>query len=87
MVPLVQEPLTLYCDNNGAVTNSKEARSHKKSKKIKRQYHMNQDITQRGDMKLLKIESKNNHVDPFTMILTQKTFDNYEKKMGVSVIH
>ena len=30
MVPSVQLPITLYCDNSGAVANSKESRAHKK---------------------------------------------------------
>ena len=29
MVPSMQLPITLYCDNSGAVANSKEPRAHK----------------------------------------------------------
>ena len=34
VVPKAQEPMTLYYDNNGAVANSKEPRSHEKGKHI-----------------------------------------------------
>ena len=30
VVPSMQLPITLYCDNRGAVANSKEPRTHKK---------------------------------------------------------
>ena len=30
VVPGMDKPITLYCDNSGAVANSKEPRSHKR---------------------------------------------------------
>ena len=30
VVPNMDEPITLYCDNSGAVANSREPRSHKR---------------------------------------------------------
>ena len=39
VVPLVQPAITLYCDNSGAVANSKKPRSHKRGKHIERKYH------------------------------------------------
>ena len=34
VVPAIEMPLTMFCDNSGAVANSKEPRSHKKEKHI-----------------------------------------------------
>ncbi|KAA0047870.1 gag/pol protein [Cucumis melo var. makuwa] len=34
VVPNVHLPITLYCDNNGAIANSREPRSHKRGKHI-----------------------------------------------------
>ena len=34
VIPNVDKPLTLFCDNNGVVANSKEPRSHQRSKLI-----------------------------------------------------
>ncbi|XP_033514707.2 secreted RxLR effector protein 161-like [Nicotiana tomentosiformis] len=45
VVPSVQAPIVLYCDNSDAVANSKEPRSHKMSKHIERKYHLIRDIT------------------------------------------
>jgi len=36
VVPSAQSIITLYCDNSGAVTNSKEPRAHKKRRHIER---------------------------------------------------
>ena len=36
VVPNMHLPVTLYCDNSGAVANSKEPRSHKRGKHIER---------------------------------------------------
>ncbi|RVW18166.1 Retrovirus-related Pol polyprotein from transposon TNT 1-94 [Vitis vinifera] len=58
VVPSVQSPITLYCDNSGAVANSKEPRSHKRAKHIERKYHLIRDIVQRGDVVVMKIASK-----------------------------
>ena len=40
VVPTAQSTITLYCDNSGAVANTKEPRSHKRGKHIERKYHL-----------------------------------------------
>ena len=64
-----QVPITLFCDNSGAVAQSKDQRNHKKRKHIERKYHIIRDIVARGDVVVAKIESANNLVDPFTKAL------------------
>ena len=34
VVPAIEIPLTMFCDNSGEVANSKKPRSHKKEKHI-----------------------------------------------------
>ena len=55
-----QVPITLFCDNNGAVAQSKDPRNYKKGKHIERKYHIIRDIVARGDVVVAKIESTNN---------------------------
>lgn len=57
VVPAIEMPLTMFCDNSGAVANSKEPRSHKKENHIERKYHLIRDIVQRGDVMVAKIAS------------------------------
>jgi hypothetical protein len=40
VVPSYSSPIDLYCDNNGAIAQAKEPRSHQKSKHILWRYHM-----------------------------------------------
>ena len=44
VVPFERSAITLYCDNSGAVANSKEPRSHKRGKHIERKYHQIREI-------------------------------------------
>ena len=69
-----QVPITLFCDNSGAITQSKDPRNLKKGKHIERKYHIIRDIVVRGDVVVAKIDSANNLADPFTKALPQITF-------------
>ncbi|XP_070039999.1 secreted RxLR effector protein 161-like [Nicotiana tomentosiformis] len=87
VVPSIQAPITLYCDNSGAVANLKEPRSHKRAKHIERKYHLIREIVQRGDVVVTKIASENNLADPFTKSLPQKTFERYVDGMSVIIVN
>ena len=86
VVPSMQLPITLYCDNSGAVANSKEPRTHKKGKHIERKYHMIRDIVQRGDVVVTKIALADNLANPFTKSLPAKTFDGHVEGMRVRCV-
>ena len=66
-VPSTQSAITLYYDNSGVVTNSREPRSHKRGMHIARKYHLIQEIVNRKDTKVSQIASEDNLVDPFTV--------------------
>ena len=86
VVPFEQPAITLYCDNSGAVANSKEPRSHKRGKHIERKYHLIREIVNRGDVAVSQIASEDNLADPFTKGLSQKVFDQHVEGMGVRCI-
>jgi hypothetical protein len=86
VVPSAQSAITLYCDNSGAVANSKEPRSHKRGKHIERKYHLIREIVSRGDAVVSQIASEDNLADPFTKGLAQKIFDQHVEGMGVRCI-
>ena len=75
--------MTLYCDNSGAVVNSKEPRSHKRSKRTERKYHVIRDIVQHGVVTILKIPSARNSIDPFTKTLPTKSFERHLEELGL----
>ena len=79
----MNEAITLYCDNSGAVANSKEPRSHKRGKHIESKYHLIREIIHRGDVNVMKIVSENNLADPFTKTLAEKTFNRHLEGMDL----
>ena len=87
VVRMEQVPITLFCDNSGAVTQSNDPRNHKKGKHIERKYHIIRDIITRGDVVVAKIESANNLADPFTKALPQRTFESHLEGIGVRLVH
>ena len=83
VVPETDKPMTLYCDNSGAVANTKEPRSHKRSKHIERKYHLIRDIIERGDVEVTKISTVNNLADPFTKALNGRVFEGHLEGLGI----
>ena len=76
-------PIILYCDNSGAVAQSKEPRNHEKGKHVEQKYHLIRDIVQRGDVTVTKIATTDNLVDLFTKALPSKVFDCHLDSLGL----
>ncbi|XP_063942424.1 secreted RxLR effector protein 161-like [Daucus carota subsp. sativus] len=83
VVPSVEEPIVLYCDNNAAIAQAKEPRSHKNSKHVLRRFHLIREIIERGDVKIERVDTHNNVADPLTKSLSQIHFDRHKEKMGI----
>ncbi|KAL2533350.1 cysteine-rich RLK (RECEPTOR-like protein kinase) 8 [Abeliophyllum distichum] len=77
VVPASSQPMTLYCDNSGAVANAKEPRSHQRGKHIERKYHLLREIVSRRDVIVSKIATEDNLADPFTKSLPTKSFEGH----------
>ena len=66
VVPSIADPIELYCDNNGAIAQAKEPLSHQRTKHILRRFHLIREIIDRGDVKIYKVPTEANIVDPLT---------------------
>ncbi|XP_057247396.1 secreted RxLR effector protein 161-like [Beta vulgaris subsp. vulgaris] len=66
IVPSVLEGIELFCDNNGAIAQAKEPRSHNKSKHVMRKYHLIREIVDRKDVRICKVHTDENVADPLT---------------------
>ena len=86
IVPNMHLPITLYCDNSGAVANSREPRSHKREKHIECKYHLIREIVHCGDVVVTQISSKKNIVDPFTKPFTTKVFESHLQSLGLQCL-
>ncbi|KAI5409218.1 hypothetical protein KIW84_054859 [Lathyrus oleraceus] len=85
IVPSIVDPIGLYCDNNGAIAQAKEPRSHQRSKHILRRYHLIREIIDRGDVKICKVPTLDNIADPLTKPLAQQKHDGHTRSMGIRV--
>ncbi|KAA0043126.1 gag/pol protein [Cucumis melo var. makuwa] len=83
IVPNMHLPITLYCDNSGAVANLREPGSHKRGKHNEHKYHLIREIVHRGDVVVTQISSEQNIVDPFTKVLTAKVFESHLQNLGL----
>ena len=83
MISSADHPITLYCDNSGAIAQSKEPRYHKKQKHIERKYHLIRDMIEKGDTVVTKIALEENLAYPFTKTLPVQVFEKHVDYMGV----
>ena len=83
VVPSIANPVDLYCDNNGAIAQAKEPRSHQKTKHILRRFHLIRHIVERGDVKVCKVSTDLNVADPLTKPLPQAKHNSHTRRLGI----
>ncbi|KAL0418993.1 UNVERIFIED_CONTAM: Retrovirus-related Pol polyprotein from transposon TNT 1-94, partial [Sesamum radiatum] len=71
VVPSIAETVVIFCDNNGAIAQAKEPRSHHWSKHILRRYHLLREIVGRGDIWMDRVNSAENTADLLTKPMSQ----------------
>jgi hypothetical protein len=86
VVPSIEGPVELLCDNTGAIAQTKEPRSHHKSKHILRKYHLIREMYDRGDIVVCKVDTEANAADPLTKPLEKKKHDLHASTMGLRLI-
>ena len=75
--------MDVYCDNNGAIAQAKEPRSHQRSKHILRHFHLIREIIERGDVKICRVHNDDNVADPLTKPLPQSKYDSNTRSIGI----
>ena len=86
VVRRITNPVDIYCDNNGAITQAKEPRSHQQSKHILRSFHLIREIIERGDVQICKVHTDDNVADPLTKPLPQSKHDSYTRSISIRFI-
>ncbi|KAK8656737.1 hypothetical protein V6N13_098675 [Hibiscus sabdariffa] len=86
VVPSISDAMELYCDNNGAIAQAKEPRSHQRSKHILRRFHLIRQIIDRGDVEICKVHIDDNIADPLTKPLTQQKHDRHNESLGIRYV-
>ncbi|KAK8557823.1 hypothetical protein V6N12_010047 [Hibiscus sabdariffa] len=86
VVPSISDALELFCDNNGAIAQAKEPRSHQRSKHILRRFHLMREIVDRGDVEICKVHTDDNIADPLTKPLSQQKHDRHTESLGIRYV-
>ncbi|KAK8557936.1 hypothetical protein V6N12_010159 [Hibiscus sabdariffa] len=86
VIPNISDAVDLYCDNNGAIAQAKEPRSHQRSKHILRRFHLIKEIIDRGDVEICKVNTNENIVDPLTKPLAQQKHDRHTESLGIRYV-
>ncbi|KAL0308959.1 UNVERIFIED_CONTAM: hypothetical protein Sradi_5838200 [Sesamum radiatum] len=83
VVPSIAEPVVIFCDNNGAIAQAKELRSHHRSKHILRRYLLLREMVGRGDVQMDRVSSAENTPDPLTKPVSQIAHAQHLGNMGL----
>ena len=83
VVPSIQDPIEIFCDNEGAVILAKEPRSHKRTRHILRKFHYVRKIVEDRDIIISRVGTDENLADPFTKPLSQTKHDSHTRSIGV----
>jgi len=83
VVPSAQDPITLYCDNNGTIFQAREPKSSNKSRHVLRKFHVIRDFIKRKEIAICKVGTDDNIADPLTKPLSQAKHDHHVVSMGL----
>ncbi|KAJ9552489.1 hypothetical protein OSB04_016534 [Centaurea solstitialis] len=83
VVPSIQDPIEIFCDNEGAVILAKEPRSHKRTRHILRKFHYVRKVVEDKDIIISRVGTDGNLADPFTKPLSQTKHDAHTRSIGI----
>ncbi|GJY34282.1 retrotransposon protein, putative, ty1-copia subclass [Tanacetum coccineum] len=65
IVPTIEEPINMYCDNTGAIAIANESRITKGARHFRAKVHYLREVIEYGDIKLEKVHTYDNLADHF----------------------
>ncbi|KAL0286304.1 UNVERIFIED_CONTAM: Retrovirus-related Pol polyprotein from transposon RE2 [Sesamum calycinum] len=79
----IAKPVVIFYDNNRAIAQAKEPRSHHRSKHILRRYHLLREMVSKGDVRMDRVSSAENTLHPLTKPMLQIAHTQHLDKMGL----
>ncbi|GJX54321.1 hypothetical protein Tco_0282690 [Tanacetum coccineum] len=83
VVPTIEEPISMYCDNTGAITIANESGITKGARHFRVKAHYLREVIEFDDIKLEKVHTDDNLVDPFTKALAFPKHSKHTKNIGM----
>nr|GEX05828.1 zinc finger, CCHC-type [Tanacetum cinerariifolium] len=83
IVPIIEEPIKMYCDNTGVVTIVNESGITKGARRYCTKVHYLCEVIEFGDVKIEKVHTDDNLANPFTKALLFPKHSVHTKNIGV----
>jgi hypothetical protein len=81
---LISDPTTLHCDNQGAITLSKESMFHMRTKHIDTRYHFIRYLISSNQISVPYCPTEDMIADIFTKALARTKFQHFRNLLGLS---
>nr|GFA01858.1 hypothetical protein [Tanacetum cinerariifolium] len=81
VVPTIEELISTYCDNTGAIAIANESGITKGARHIRTKVHYLREVIELGDIKLEKVHTDDNLADPFTKALSFPKHSEHTKNI------
>ncbi|GJX00469.1 retrotransposon protein, putative, ty1-copia subclass [Tanacetum coccineum] len=83
VVPTIEKPINMYCDNTGAIAIANESGITKGARHFRAKVHYLREVIEFGDIKLEKVHTDDNLADPFTKALAYPKHSEHTKNIGM----
>ncbi|GJW30149.1 retrotransposon protein, putative, ty1-copia subclass [Tanacetum coccineum] len=83
VVPTIEEPINMYCDNTRAISIAKESGITKGVRHFRAKVHYLREVIKFGDIKLEKVHTYDNLADTFTKALASPKHSEHTKNIGM----
>nr|GEW92961.1 hypothetical protein [Tanacetum cinerariifolium] len=83
IVPTIEEPISMYCDNTGAIAIAKDDGVTKVARHFRAKVYYLRETIKLGDVKIEKIDTYDNLVDPFTKALAFSKHSELTRNIGL----
>ncbi|GJZ00381.1 hypothetical protein Tco_0517810 [Tanacetum coccineum] len=83
IVPTINEPIKMFCDNSAALLIANEPGVQRGARHYHRRYHYVRECIELGEINLLKVHTDDNLADPFTKALSKGKLTQHARSMGL----
>ncbi|GJQ99179.1 retrotransposon protein, putative, ty1-copia subclass [Tanacetum coccineum] len=83
VVPTIEKPINMYCDNIGAIAIANESGITKGDRHFRAKVHYLREVIEFGDIKLEKVYTYDNLADPFTKALAFPKHSELTRNIGM----
>nr|GEY61620.1 hypothetical protein [Tanacetum cinerariifolium] len=83
VVPIIEEPISMYCDNTEAIAIANESRITKGARHFHAKVHYLREVIEYGDIKLEKVHTDENFADLSTKATTFPKHSEHTRNIGM----